>query len=113
MSGVTVFVQSLVIGSSLPGIHDALLPFHTPTPLARCSCILPGVAASAHACMSASVQPGGSFISGAALAAAAAAAGFASFDGSATANDATTADSATATSNAGAISFFPFIVNLP
>src|SRR5258706_6120908 len=68
MMEVIVQVHSLLIGSESGPIHMVFLPRQVPAPLARYSCILPGVPARMQACMSAWVQPGGSFISGWALA---------------------------------------------
>src|SRR6185295_18232504 len=62
--GLTVVVHSLFMGSVFGAIHIVFFPCQTPMPLARYSCILPGIAACMHACISASVQPGGSFICG-------------------------------------------------
>src|SRR5690554_1900917 len=89
MMAVTFEVHVLTIGSVSGAIHMVTLPFHLPTPLARNSCILPGVPAMMHACMSSCVQPGGSFIS------CPPAAGLLSFDGSAIATVAISAPSAT------------------
>src|SRR5262245_18399827 len=66
MIGVMVAVHSLFIGSTLGPIHIVVLPSHAPAPCRRNSCILPGAPAAMHACMSAAVQPGGSFSSRAA-----------------------------------------------
>src|SRR5437879_2802107 len=67
--GLTVNVQSPLIGSAPGYIHIVHLPCQTPMLLARCSCILPGVPASMQAWRSASVQPGGGLICGWAAAA--------------------------------------------
>src|SRR5260221_6732478 len=80
ISGVTVDVQSDLIGSAPGYIHIVFLPSHLPMLLARRSCILPGVAASMHDFMSSAVQPGGSLNSRWP-------AGLESFDGSAVAID--------------------------
>src|SRR5258707_15068081 len=84
ISGVTVDVQSDLIGSAPGYIPIVFLPSHLPMLLARRSCILPGVAASMHDFRSSAVQPGGSLNSGCPV-------GLESLDGSAVAMDRTTA----------------------
>src|SRR5687768_13181161 len=111
--GLMVVVDSDFTGWAPGYIHKVFFPCHVPTLLARCSCILPSVAAAMHACMSACVHPGGSCISGCWPAAAAAAAGLASFDGSATATGTTIVATPTATINDMTTSMFRFIANLP
>src|SRR5262245_55865123 len=69
MIGVTVEVVVDFMGSVSGAIHIFDSPVHVPAPSIRCSCILPGMPASVHACMhaahSASVQPlGGGGICG-------------------------------------------------
>src|SRR5687767_10047392 len=98
MSDEIVIVHSLFVGSVTPGIHIVLVPCHVPTSLASRSCILPGVPATMQAFMSSSVQPGGSFISGALEPAAVCADDCASFAGSAIA---TTAANPNDTTSAG------------
>src|SRR5215510_11157107 len=60
MIEVTSETHSLLTGSACGVIHMVFLPCHVPTDCARCSCWGPGVAACMHACISASVMPGGS-----------------------------------------------------
>src|SRR5688500_1924555 len=64
MIGVTVVVHSLFMGSAPGAIHMVVLPCHFPASFASRLCGSPGVPAIMQACMSASVHPGGSFISG-------------------------------------------------